>query len=71
VALTISGGRDTDSNGATIGSVMGALHGSSSVPGELVGSTHDRVRSAIRGFDGVRIDELTARTVRLALAGRQ
>ena len=71
VALTISGGRDTDSNGATIGSVMGALHGSSGVPAELVGTTHDRVRSAIRGFDGIRIEELTARTVRLALAGRR
>lgn len=71
VGLTISGGRDTDSNGATIGSVAGALHGSASVPPELVGTTHDRVRSAIRGFDGIRIDELTDRTVRLAAAGRQ
>jgi ADP-ribosylglycohydrolase len=71
VGLTISGGRDTDSNGATIGSVMGALNGSSGVPAELVGTTHDRVRSAIRGFDGIRIDELTERTVRLAVAGRQ
>jgi hypothetical protein len=71
VGLTISGGRDTDSNGATIGSVMGALHGSAGVPPELVGTTHDRVRSAIRGFDGIRIDELTERTVRLMAAGRQ
>lgn len=71
VGLTISGGRDTDSNGATIGSVMGALNGSSGVPGKLVGTTHDRVRSAIRGFDGIRIDELTDRTVRLAVARRQ
>ncbi|MEO5853268.1 MAG: ADP-ribosylglycohydrolase family protein [Nocardioides sp.] len=70
VGLTISGGRDTDSNGATIGSVMGALHGSAGVPPELVGTTHDRVRSAIRGFDGIRIDDLADRTVRLAAAGR-
>jgi ADP-ribosylglycohydrolase len=69
VGLTISGGRDTDSNGATTGSVLGALHGSSGVPAELVGTTHDRVRSAIRGFDGVRIDELADRTLRLAVAG--
>jgi ADP-ribosylglycohydrolase len=71
VGLTISGGRDTDSNGATVGSVMGALNGSSGVPAELVGTTHDRVRSAIRGFDGIRIDELADRTVRLAAAGRK
>jgi hypothetical protein len=70
VGLTISGGRDTDSNGATIGSVMGALNGSSGVPVELVGTTHDRVRSAIRGFDGIRIAELADRTLRLAVAGK-
>jgi ADP-ribosylglycohydrolase len=68
VGLTISGGRDTDSNGATVGSVMGALHGSGGVPAELVGTTHDRVRSAVRDFDRVRIDELAARTLRLARA---
>jgi len=71
VGLTISGGRDTDSNGATVGSVMGALSGSAGVPPELVGTTHDRVRSAIHGFDGIRIDELAERTARLAFAGRR
>ena len=71
VGLTISGGRDTDSNGATVGSVMGALGGSAGVPSELVGTTHDRVRSAIHGFDGIRIDELAERTTRLATTGRQ
>lgn len=71
VGLTISGGRDTDSNGATVGSVMGALGGSAGVPPELVGTTHDRVRSAIRGFDGIRIDELAERTARLVGAERQ
>lgn len=70
VGLTLSGGRDTDSNGATVGSVWGALHGSAGVPAHLVGTTHDRVRSAIRGFDGIRIDELAERTVRLAVAER-
>ena len=68
LSLTISGGRDTDSNGATLGSVWGALHGTASVPPALVGTTHDRVRSAIRGFDGIRIDELADRTLRLAFA---
>lgn len=71
VGLTISGGRDTDSNGATVGSVMGALSGSAGVPSELVGTTHDRVRSAVQGFDGIRIDELAERTTRLAAAARR
>jgi ADP-ribosylglycohydrolase len=66
VGITISGGRDTDSNGATVGSVYGALHGVDAVPAELVGTTHVHVRSAVRDFDRVRVDELAARTLRLA-----
>lgn len=66
VALTLSGGRDTDSNGATVGSVYGALHGAAAVPRELVGTTHVHIRSAVWNFDRVRIDDLAARTVRLA-----
>lgn len=65
VGLTLSGGRDTDSNGATVGSVYGALHGATAVPPELVGTTHHRLRSAVRDFDRIRIDELAARTLRL------
>lgn len=65
VALTISGGRDTDSGGATVGSVYGALHGDVAIPADLVGTTHVHVRSAVRDFDRVTIDELAARTVRL------
>jgi ADP-ribosylglycohydrolase len=65
LGLTLSGGRDTDSNGATVGSVYGALHGASGVPDELVGTTHVRVRSAVRDFDRTTIDELTSRTLRL------
>ncbi|HEX8080903.1 MAG TPA: ADP-ribosylglycohydrolase family protein [Jatrophihabitans sp.] len=65
VGITLSGGRDTDSNGATVGSVFGALHAAGAVPVELVGTTHVRVRSAVHGFDGISIDELAARTLRL------
>jgi ADP-ribosylglycohydrolase len=69
VGLTISGGRDTDSAGATVGSVYGALHGSAAIPPALIGRTHVRVRSAVRDFDRVSIQELADRTVRLAALG--
>jgi ADP-ribosylglycohydrolase len=65
VALTISGGRDTDSSAATVGSVFGALHGVDSIPRELVGTTHVRVRSAVKDFDRVEIAELAQRTMNL------
>lgn len=63
VALTISGGWDTDSTAATVGSVFGALHGRDAIPAELVGTTHVRIRSAVRGFDRVEIAELARRTL--------
>lgn len=66
VALTIAAGRDTDSSGATIGSVFGAIHGDDSIPPALVGTTHHRVRSSIRDFDRITIDELTSRTLAVA-----
>ena len=65
-AISISGGRDTDSTTATVGSVYGALHGAGSIPEPLVGTTHVRVRSAVREFDGITIDDLVSRTSRLA-----
>ncbi len=68
VALTIAGGRDTDSNAATVGSVYGALHGKSAIPADLVGTTHVRVRSSVRDFDRVAIEELAERTTFLMRA---
>lgn len=65
VALTISGGRDTDSSAATVGSVYGALHGLSVIPDTLVGTTHVRVRSAVKDFDRIEIAELARRTIAL------
>lgn len=63
--IAIAGGRDTDSTTATVGSVYGALHGDAAIPARLVGSTHVHVRSAVRDFDRVTIDELAIRTLNL------
>ncbi|MFF7199841.1 ADP-ribosylglycohydrolase family protein [Streptomyces sp. NPDC008141] len=70
VALTVRGGLDTDSNGATAGSVVGVLCGAAAIPAQWTRPLEDRVRSAVFGFDGSRISELAERTVRLtATAG--
>jgi len=65
IAITVGAGRDTDSTAATVGSVYGAVHGASAIPAELVGTTHRRIRSSVRDFDRVPIDELVERTVAL------
>ncbi|MFD8723748.1 ADP-ribosylglycohydrolase family protein [Streptomyces sp. NPDC059629] len=69
VALTVRGGLDTDSNGATAGSVAGVLTGAAAVPDRWKDPLEDTVRSAVFGFDGARISDLAARTVRLARTG--
>jgi ADP-ribosylglycohydrolase len=66
VGLTVSGGWDTDSNGATAGSVSGVLLGASRLPDHLIEPLHDRTRSAVFGFDNSSISDLAKRTIRLA-----
>ena len=65
VGRAVAAGRDTDSTAATVGSVFGALHGDSAIPPSLILGSPVRVRSAVRDFDRVSIDELAARTARL------
>ncbi|MEW1824852.1 ADP-ribosylglycohydrolase family protein [Streptomyces sp. NPDC088196] len=65
ITLTVRGGLDTDSNGATAGSVAGVLTGADAIPAQWKDPLEDTVRSAVFGFDGIRISELAARTVQL------
>ncbi|MGW5638793.1 ADP-ribosylglycohydrolase family protein [Streptomyces sp. NPDC003832] len=66
IALTVRGGLDTDSNGATAGSVAGVRTGGGAIPSQWRDPLEDTVRSAVFGFDGVRISELARRTVAVA-----
>lgn len=69
VGLTVQAGWDTDSNGATAGSVAGVLLGAEALPDHFIAPLEDRTRSALFGFDHARISELAARTTRLAANG--
>lgn len=66
---TVMSGWDTDSNGATTGSVAGILAGTAGLPPQLVEPLHDRTRSALFGFDNSSISELASRTHALATGG--
>lgn len=68
IAHTVQGGLDTDSNGATAGSVAGILNGAARLPKHWTEPLRDRVRSAMFGFDGASINDLTGRTYALAEA---
>ncbi|WP_020521016.1 ADP-ribosylglycohydrolase family protein [Catelliglobosispora koreensis] len=59
ITAVVSGGWDTDSNGATVGSIVGALSGS--IAPQWTDPLKDTLRSSISGFDGVTFSELAAR----------
>jgi ADP-ribosylglycohydrolase len=66
VGLTVQGGWDTDSNGATAGSVIGTMLGADQLPRHFIEPLQDRTRSAVFGYDNSRISELARRTTALA-----
>ncbi|MFF9898403.1 ADP-ribosylglycohydrolase family protein [Streptomyces longispororuber] len=66
LALTVRGGLDTDSNGATAGSFAGVRCGAAGIPARWRDPLEDTVRSAVFGYDGARISELAAWTTELA-----
>jgi len=67
--LAVQAGWDTDCNGATAGSVFGALHGTAALPERFVAPLSDRIRSSVGEFDNARISDLADRTFRLAHQG--
>jgi ADP-ribosylglycohydrolase len=69
ITTAVAGGWDTDSVGATAGSIAGALTGATALPAKWVEPLRNRLSSTVPGFDGIGFDELAART--LAISRRQ
>jgi ADP-ribosylglycohydrolase len=69
VCRVVSGGWDTDSNGATAGSIAGLLAGApAALPADWTGPLKNRLASTVGGFDGIGFDTLARRTAALAVA---
>jgi ADP-ribosylglycohydrolase len=66
IGLAVEAGLDTDCDGATVGSVFGALHGTKAIPRHWTEPLRDTIHSALLGFDGAAITSLAQRTVALA-----
>ena len=66
ICIAVMGGLDTDCNGATVGSVMGALLGASGVPDDLSAPLNDTLGTALSGMSEMRISDLVERTVAAA-----
>jgi ADP-ribosylglycohydrolase len=66
VAIAVAGGWDTDSVGATVGSVVGGLVGADGIPGAWTGPLRDRIATSMPGGGERSIRELAERTAKLA-----
>ncbi|HOS94117.1 MAG TPA: ADP-ribosylglycohydrolase family protein [Armatimonadota bacterium] len=66
ICIAVMGGIDTDCNGATAGSVMGALLGARALPAHWVDPLNDRLESIVVGMTSNRISDLAQRTLTLA-----
>jgi ADP-ribosylglycohydrolase len=63
ICLAVSGGWDTDCNGATAGAVIGTMLGE--VPERWTAPLRDTVRTSLKGFDHSSLSGLAARTAQL------
>ncbi|MGW1377611.1 ADP-ribosylglycohydrolase family protein [Streptomyces sp. NPDC002446] len=68
ICRAVSGGWDTDSNGATAGSLAGLLAGSpAALPERWTAPLKNRLATSVGGLDGIGFDVLAARTAALAV----
>ena len=67
IVVTVRGGWDTDCNGATVGSILGAKFGADALPDKWIGVLSDRLMSVVRDCNDNRISELAERTHRVAI----
>ena len=67
ISAVVQGGWDTDTNGAAVGSIVGAVVGVDGIDERWSAPLGGRFTSSLPGFDGITLDELVRRT--LAVAG--
>ena len=62
VCYAIEGGWDTDCNGATCGSILGAIHGRSDMNSSLIPPLNDTIKPSVIGFQEITMERLAQRT---------
>ena len=61
LSIAVSAGWDTDCNGATVGSVLGAMHGRRALPAAFAEPLRDRCVAKVIGFTEISFTELARR----------
>jgi len=68
ITLAVMGGWDTDCNGATAGSIFGAMHGAAAIPEKWRAPLHDTLYSQIFDYHPIAISECARRSAEIARA---
>jgi len=63
ISIAVMCGWDTDCNGATAGSFLGAMLGAAALPDKWIVPLHDSMHSSVEGFSVSRISDLAERTL--------
>ncbi len=63
ITLAVMGGLDSDCNGATVGSIVGAVCGAKNAPKHWVGRLNDTLNSFVVGYHPIAISECAKRSV--------
>ena len=66
ICNVVMGGWDTDSNGATVGSIMGTILGANKLPSKWISPLQNKIRSSLKGFDNSLLSDLAKRTTATA-----
>jgi ADP-ribosylglycohydrolase len=66
ITIAVMGGWDTDCNGATAGSVAGAMLGAAALPEKWTAPLHDTLKSNVVDYHPIAISECARRSVKIA-----
>ncbi len=66
ISISVMSGLDADCNGATCGSIIGAIIGSRELPQKWTDPFNDKLQTAVSGFSDCRISDLAQRTFLIA-----
>jgi len=69
VSIAVMAGLDTDCNGATVGSIVGALVGYNAIPDRWKAPLNNRLETCVSGEAVAEISALAQRTIAIAQAG--
>ena len=65
ITLAVMGGWDTDCNGATVGSIVGAICGARQAPRHWTARLNDTLHSGVVGYDPITISECARRSLEI------